>query len=122
MDGRPERNWFAELRRDGGLFATVAALLLVANLLAPGPARAGEIVCTLWGAVPAADEGRVVADGAHCLAGHCVSPLPTLAPALPVAGSPALSVLGGGQSAKTRTVRQPRSGAADRIRAPPVAS
>jgi hypothetical protein len=114
MDGRPERNWFAELRRDGGLFAALAALLLVANLLAPGPARAGEIVCTLWGAVPAADEG--------CLAGHCVSPLPTLAPALPVAGSPALSVLGGGQSAKTRTVRQPRSGAADRIRAPPVAS
>jgi hypothetical protein len=80
--GKQSQGWFEQLRRDGGLFALVCALILVANLLQPmAQARADGAdeawtICTTHGlsqAAAPADPGNGP-EHPHdcCIAGnHC---------------------------------------------------
>lgn len=90
MIGRRDSvTWFAALRRDGRLFAAVAAILLFAGTLQPlAEARAAEtgkawVICTIFGAAKPADASGDPLDAAgaddcpQCIAGHhCGAPTP----------------------------------------------
>jgi len=127
--------WFAGLRRDRGLFAVVASLVMLLNVLQPlTAAQAGEaggwVICTIYGAEKPVDADDIPTAWPEncpiCLAGNgCSSAAPgwkaLLSPEPAFPAPPAFA----GQQLISRSVLLPAQLAGDpppAIRAPPLSA
>ena len=81
MDQGPAHSWFGQLRRDGWLFAVVATLLLVLNVLPATHLQAGTVavICTVDGATSDGGEPGAEPNCPICLtSASCFGSIATL--------------------------------------------